>query len=158
MCWGDSGTSNRVFSTFLTWLSEKISPVFVVATANNIYSLPLEILRKGRFDEIFFIGLPNFEERKIIFKIQLSTFRPKTWEVYDLNELSLKTNYFSGAEIKQAIIEGMHFAFNEKRDFTTQDIKNGIKEIIPLAQVDPIRTQDLQDWAFSGRIRIASNY
>ena len=155
---GDSGTSNRVFSTFLTWLSEKVSPVFVVATANNMYSLPLEILRKGRFDEIFFIGLPNFEERKIIFKIHLSTFRPQTWERYDLNELSLKTNYFSGAEIKQAIIEGMHFGFNEKREFTTQDIKNGIKQIIPLAQVDPSRTQDLQDWAFSGRIRIASNY
>ena len=69
---GDSGTTSRVLATFITWLSEKTSSVFVVATANNIYSLPPEILRKGRFDEIFFIGLPSEEEKKLIFKVHLS--------------------------------------------------------------------------------------
>jgi SpoVK/Ycf46/Vps4 family AAA+-type ATPase len=153
---GDSGTTNRVFSTLLTWLSEKKSPVFIVATANDISALPLEILRKGRFDEIFFIGLPTFDERKTIFQIHLSILRPETWESYDLNLLSQKTENFSGAEILQSIIEGMHYAFYEKREFTTDDVCLGIKQIIPLAQVDKDRIEKLQNWALSGRIRLAS--
>jgi len=153
---GDSGTTNRVFSTFLTWLSEKRSSVFIVATANDISSLPLEIIRKGRFDEIFFIGLPTFEERKKIFQIHLSALRPETWESYDLNLLSQEAESFSGAEIKQSIVEGMHYAFHEKREFTTDDVCLGIQQIIPLAQVDKDRIEKLQNWALSGRIRLAS--
>ena len=153
---GDSGTTNRVFSTFLTWLSEKKSPVFIVATANDISLLPLEIIRKGRFDEIFFIGLPTFEERKMIFQIHLSILRPETWKTYDLSLLSEKTENFSGAEIFQSIIEGMHFAFYEKREFSTNDIVSGIEQIIPLSEVDKERIAKLQNWAFSGRIRLAS--
>ena len=153
---GDSGTTNRVFSTLLTWLSEKKSSVFIVATANDISSLPLEIIRKGRFDEIFFIGLPTFEERKVIFQIHLSLLRPETWEYYDLNLLSQNTENFSGAEILQSIVEGMHYAFYEKREFTTEDICLGIQQIIPLAQVDKDRIEKLQNWALSGRIRLAS--
>lgn len=153
---GDSGTTNRVFSTFLTWLSEKKSPVFIVATANDISLLPLEIIRKGRFDEIFFIGLPTFEERKRIFQIHLSTLRPETWESYDLISLSKNTENFSGAEIFQSIVEGMHFAFYEKREFSTEDILLGIQQIIPLAQIDQDKIDKLQNWAFSGRIRLAS--
>lgn len=153
---GDSGTTNRVFSTFLTWLSEKKSPVFIVATANDISSLPLEIIRKGRFDEIFFIGLPTFEERKMIFQIHLSMLRPDTYHEYDINLLSTNTENFSGAEILQSIIEGMHFAFYEKREFKTNDILLGIQQIIPLAQVDEEKIEKLQNWALSGRIRLAS--
>nr|YP_010443542.1 Ycf46 [Gonyostomum semen]UTE94429.1 Ycf46 [Gonyostomum semen] len=153
---GDSGTTNRVFSTFLTWLSEKKSPVFIVATANDISSLPLEIIRKGRFDEIFFIGLPTFEERKMIFQIHLSMLRPDTWDAYDINLLTTNSENFSGAEILQSIIEGMHFAFYEKREFTTNDILLGIQQIIPLAQVDEEKIEKLQNWALSGRIRLAS--
>ena len=153
---GDSGTTNRVFSTFLTWLSEKKSPVFIVATANDISSLPLEIIRKGRFDEIFFIGLPTFEERKMIFQIHLSMLRPDTYQEYDVNLLSRNTENFSGAEILQSIIEGMHFAFYEKREFRTNDILLGIQQIIPLAQVDAEKIEKLQNWALSGRIRLAS--
>jgi SpoVK/Ycf46/Vps4 family AAA+-type ATPase len=153
---GDSGTTNRVFSTFLTWLSEKKSSVFIVATANEISSLPLEIIRKGRFDEIFFIGLPSLEEREMIFKIHLSLLRPETWKNYDLLLLSEKTQNFSGAEICQSIIEGMHLAFHEKREFTTQDILVSIEQIIPLAQIDKERIEKLQNWALSGRIRLAS--
>jgi SpoVK/Ycf46/Vps4 family AAA+-type ATPase len=152
----DSGTTNRVFSTFLTWLAEKKSPVFIIATANDISLLPLEIIRKGRFDEIFFIGLPNLEERKMIFQIHLSNLRPETWDLYNLNLLSEKTENFSGAEIFQSIIEGMHIAFHEKREFTTNDLLIGIDQIIPLSQVDKEKINTLQSWAFSGRIRLAS--
>jgi SpoVK/Ycf46/Vps4 family AAA+-type ATPase len=152
----DNGTTNRVFSTFLTWLSEKKSSVFIVATANDISLLPLEVIRKGRFDEIFFIGLPTFEERKMIFQIHLSSLRPETWNLYDITLLSKKTENFSGAEIFQSIIEGMHFAFYEKREFTTDDILNGIKQIIPLFEVDREKIDKLQNWVFSGRLRLAS--
>jgi ATP-dependent 26S proteasome regulatory subunit len=152
----DSGTTNRVFSTFLTWLSEKKAPVFIVATANDISLLPLEIIRKGRFDEIFFIGLPTLEERKKIFQIHLSLVRPETWQNYNLDLLSKNTENFSGAEILQSIIEGMHFAFNEKREFTTNDIFFGIQQIIPLAQVNKDKIEKMQNWALSGRIRSAS--
>lgn len=153
---GDSGTTNRVFSTFLTWLSEKKSSVFIVATANDISLLPLEIIRKGRFDEIFFLGLPTFDERKMIFQIHLSLIRPETWQSYDLILLAQSTENFSGAEILQSIIEAMHIAFYEKREFMTEDILFGIKQIIPLAQVDKEKIELLQNWAISGRIRLAS--
>merc|ERR1711906_53384 len=80
---GDSGTSNRVLATFISWLSEKTKPVFVVATANNVDLLPLEILRKGRFDEIFFLDLPRKQEREQIFKIHIQEFRPNRKESFD---------------------------------------------------------------------------
>lgn len=153
---GDNGTTNRVLATFITWLSEKTSPVFVVATANNFNSLPLEIIRKGRFDEIFFVNLPTQKEREQIFNVFLQELRPNNVEIYDISLLSEKSKGFSGAEIKQAIFEGMHFAFQEKRDFSTQDILNGLEQIVPLSEIDPERTNQLQNWAFSGRIRLAS--
>jgi ATP-dependent 26S proteasome regulatory subunit len=151
----DSGTTSRVLGAFITWLAEKSASVFVVATANNIYSLPIEILRKGRFDEIFFIGLPNQEERKMIFQVHLSKLRPETWTKYNINLLSRETNDFSGAEIRQVIIEAMHTAFFDKREFSTEDISYAIKQIIPLAHIDPDRTDIVQEWAYSRRIRIA---
>ena len=85
---GDSGTSNRVLATFISWLSEKTKPVFVVATANNVELLPLEIIRKGRFDEIFFLDLPQKQEREQIFKIHIQEFRPNSWEDFDYEKLS----------------------------------------------------------------------
>lgn len=153
---GDSGTSSRVLGSFISWLSEKTSSVFVVATANNVKNLPLEILRKGRFDEIFFLDLPIYEERKDIFKIHLKTFRPNSWHEFNLEELAHLTKLFSGAEIKQAIIDAMYLAFYEEREFTTQDIIISLKEIIPLAQLDELKIKELQQWALSGRIRLAS--
>ena len=153
---GDNGTSSRVLATFITWLSEKTSQVFVVATANNFYALPLEIIRKGRFDEIFFVNLPSKTERTQIFTVFLTQLRPNNIENYDLTLLTNRSDGFSGAEIQQAIIEGMHFAFNEKREFTTADILKGLDQIIPLSQIDSERTKQLQDWALSGRVRLAS--
>jgi SpoVK/Ycf46/Vps4 family AAA+-type ATPase len=154
---GDSGTSNRILATFISWLSEKTKPVFVVATANNVEMLPLEIIRKGRFDEIFFLDLPQQIEREQIFKIHLQEFRPKTWQKFDYKKLAQLSDSFSGAEIRQTIIEGMYVAFYEKREFTTEDISNSLKQLIPLSQLDTNQTQKLQKWASSGRIRLASS-
>ena len=154
---GDSGTSNRVLATFISWLSEKTKPVFVIATANNIDLLPLEILRKGRFDEIFFLDLPKKEEREEIFKIHIKEFRPNNWKTFDYSKLAQLSESLSGAEIRQSIIEGMYLAFYEKREFTTEDICLSLKELIPLANLESNQMIKLQNWASSGQIRLASS-
>jgi SpoVK/Ycf46/Vps4 family AAA+-type ATPase len=153
---GDGGTSTRVFATFITWLSEKTSDVFIIATANNFYSLPLELIRKGRFDEIFFIGLPNKNERKKIFEVIIERFRKYNEKLFDFSNLSNNSVGFSGAEIEQAIIEGMYVAFNEKREFTETDIVIGLNSIIPLSKTHPDKLLENQNLALSGTIRIAS--
>ena len=154
---GDSGTSNRVLATFISWLSEKTKPVFVVATANNVDLLPLEIIRKGRFDEIFFLDLPQKQEREQIFKIHIQQFRPNSWESFDYSKLAQLSEAFSGAEIRQSIIEAMYHAFYEKREFTTEDICLALTQLIPLSQLETNQTLKLKNWAVSGRIRLASS-
>nr|YP_010851523.1 hypothetical protein Ycf46 [Echinothamnion hystrix]WGH14505.1 hypothetical protein Ycf46 [Echinothamnion hystrix] len=151
----DSGTKQRVTNIFLTWLSEKQTEVFIVATANTINQLPIEILRKGRFDEIFFVDLPDFKERLQIFKIHLKICRPITWNKYNIYYLSKISKGFSGAEIEQAIIEGMYTGFYKNREFTTIDIKRAIKNIIPLSQVERNKILNLRKWGYSGKIKIA---
>jgi SpoVK/Ycf46/Vps4 family AAA+-type ATPase len=153
---GDAGTTNRVFGTFITWLAEKTSPVFVVATANDIQALPPEMLRKGRFDEIFFIGLPSQIERKAIFEVHLSRLRSHNLKNYDIDRLAYETPDFSGAEIEQTLIEAMHIGFSQNRDFTTDDILAAASQIIPLARTAQEQIQQLQEWAASGRARMAS--
>lgn len=153
---GDSGTTNRVLSSFLVWLSEKEKPVFIVTTANNILCLPPEMLRKGRFDEVFFLDLPNNQERYKIFQIHLKKIRPLTWQNYNIQYLSELTDSFSGAEIKQTIVEAMHNAFYNKRDFTTDDVINVIKEFVPLAFTNQSVILSLQEWARLGKVRPAS--
>lgn len=154
---GDSGTSNRVLATFTSWLSEKTQPVFVISTANNIDLLPLEIIRKGRFDEIFFLDLPKKEEREEIFKIHLQEFRPNSWQSFEYSKLAKSSEAFSGAEIRQSIIEAMYHAFYEKREFLTEDICKALEELIPLANLESKQMKNLQNWAVSGRIRAASS-
>ena len=153
---GDGGTTNRVFGTFINWLAEKKSPVFVVATANNIQALPPEMLRKGRFDEIFFVGLPNQEERQAIFSLHLQRLRPHNLKSYDIDRLAYETPDFSGAEIEQTIIEAMHLGFSQNRDFTTDDALEAASQIIPLARTAQEQIQLLQNWAASGKARLAS--
>ena len=153
---GDGGTSNRVLGTFITWLSEKTKPVFVIATANNIDALPLEIIRKGRFDEVFFLDLPKKDERKDIFKIHLQEFRPNSWQLFDYDQLAELSESFSGAEIRQTIIEAMYQAFYEKREFLTLDVCKALNELIPLANLESQQMLKLKNWALSGRIRLAS--
>ena len=153
---GDGGTTSRVFGTFINWLAEKQSPVFVVATANNIQALPPEMLRKGRFDEIFFVGLPSQEERVAIFNVHLSRLRPHNCKNYDVKRLAYETPDFSGAEIEQTIVEAMHIGFSQNRDFTTDDILEAASQIIPLARTAQEQIQFLQDWANAGKARLAS--
>src|SRR6056300_727391 len=154
---GDSGTSNRVLATFISWLSEKTKPVFVVANVNNVYLLPLKIIKKGRFDEIFFLDLPQKQEREQIFKIYIQEFRPNRWESFDYSKLAQLSDSFSGAEIRQSIIEAMYHAFYEKREFTTEDICLALTQLIPLSQLENDQTLKLKNWALSGRIRLASS-
>ncbi|NOY45628.1 MAG: AAA family ATPase [Deltaproteobacteria bacterium] len=144
---GDSGTSARVFGTFLTWMQEKEKPVFVIATGNDITNLPPELMRKGRFDEIFFVDLPHYEERMEIFRVHLSKVRPVIRN-YDVALLAGETEGFSGAEIEQAIINAMYNAFDDgERDFTTEDILQGIREVVPISKLMSERIERLREWA-----------
>lgn len=153
---GDNGTTNRVLATFITWLSEKTSPVFVVATANNIDWIPPEVIRKGRFDEVFFLALPNFQERQAIFNVHLSKARPEKIENYEIQLLSKVTKKFSGAEIEQVIIEAMRVGFSESREFTTEDMINVSQRFVPLADTKSKEINQLMEWAESGKVILAS--
>ena len=153
----DSGTSNRVLATLLTWLSDKTTSVFIVATANNIETLPAEVIRKGRFDEIFFLNLPSIVERKKIFQVHLKKMRPETWHRYNIDYVARYSKSFSGAEIQQVIVEAMHMAFIEKRDFTSLDIMNAIDKTIPMAFSDYDNVQRIQELPSTGKFRLASD-
>ena len=128
---GDSGVTARVFGTFLTWMQEKTAAVFVFATANAIERLPAELLRKGRFDEIFFVDLPQPRERQDIFKIHLEK-RNKNLEEFDLVALAAASEGYSGSEIEQSVITGMVEAFDENRSLAQQDIITGLEKTVPL--------------------------
>jgi SpoVK/Ycf46/Vps4 family AAA+-type ATPase len=142
----DGGTSSRIFGTFLTWMQEKKSPVFVMATANRVDRLPGEFLRKGRFDEIFFVDLPNHEERTSIFNIHLSKRRSDISR-FDLSQLSNVSEGFSGAEIEQAVIAAMYEAFAQEREFTQLDIISAVKSTTPLSRTMTEQVSALRDWA-----------
>jgi SpoVK/Ycf46/Vps4 family AAA+-type ATPase len=142
----DGGTSSRIFGSFLTWMQEKTSPVFVMATANRVERLPGEFLRKGRFDEIFFVDLPNTEERREIFKIHLSKRRREIAR-FDLDQLVGICDGFSGAEIEQALIAAMYEAFAQEREFTQLDIIAAIKATLPLSKTMSEQVTALRDWA-----------
>lgn len=142
----DGGTSSRIFGSFLTWMQEKTSPVFVMATANRVERLPGEFLRKGRFDEIFFVDLPNAEERKEIFRIHL-TKRRREIARFDLDQLANICDGFSGAEIEQALIAAMYEAFAQDREFTQLDIIAAIKATLPLSKTMSEQVTALRDWA-----------
>lgn len=152
----DAGTTSRVFATFLTWLQEKQSSVFVIATANDIKILPPELMRKGRFDEIFFVDLPNFEERMEILKIHL-TKRKQDINKFNLENLCKLLEDFSGAEIEQLIISAMYDAFYENKKTLSEEliIKN-IKDTFPLSKTMEEDIKVLRNWA-KGRTRFASS-
>ncbi|HOO56345.1 MAG TPA: AAA family ATPase [bacterium] len=151
---GDSGTSSRVFGTFLTWMQEKTKPVFVIATANNIDLLPAEFMRKGRFDEIFFVDLPTSSERKAIFTVHLKKrlrfkeavgdFRV-TGEI--LERLIELTEGFSGAEIEQAVISSLFEAYAENRSITMRDFEKAIKFTVPLSVTQGEQIIRIREWA-----------
>lgn len=153
---GDSGTSRRVFGTLITWMQEKTSPVFIVATANNVRILPAELLRKGRFDEIFFLNLPNELDRQEIFKVHLQRLRPSRARDFDVGRLALLTQNFSGAEIEQTITDAMYRGFARNQDFLTEDLVQAISETVPLAALAKEQIEDLKQWAALSGARTAS--
>lgn len=142
----DAGTTSRVFGSFITWLQEKTSPVFVIATANDISQLPPEILRKGRFDEIFFVDLPNLKERREIFKIHLLK-RKRDFRLFDIEKLSQLSDGFSGAEIEEAIISALFDAFEKNEELSTEAIEKAIKETVPLSKTMQEEIDSLKKWA-----------
>lgn len=129
----DAGTTSRVFGTIITWLQEKKSPVFVIATANEIEDLPPEILRKGRFDEIFFVDLPSKEERREIFAIHLRK-RRRDPDRYDLEHLAQISEGYSGAEIEQAIVDALFEVYQVKPDIETADLVCAVRRQVPLSR------------------------
>ena len=142
----DSGTTARVFATFLTWMQDKRAPVFVVATANDVAQLPPELLRKGRFDEIFFIDLPTHAEREQIFAIHLRK-RGRDPQAYDLARLARATEGFSGAEVEQVVVAGLFTAFDAGRELTTEDMQEEIRHTVPLAVMMREEIDELRTWA-----------
>ena len=129
----DGGTASRVFGTLLTWLSEKTAPVFVIATANEISNLPPELLRKGRLDEIFFVDLPQDDERREILAIHLHK-RGRNPAQFDLAELARHSEGFSGAEIEEAIISALFDSFSKQVPLDTEIVKASLSETVPLSK------------------------
>ena len=152
----DSGTTARVFSTFLTWMQEKTAPVFLIATANDVTSLPPEMLRKGRFDEIFFVDLPDSKEREQIFKIHLEK-RKRDVSGFNLKSLAKATPGFSGAEIEQVIIGALYVAFDENRSLAQKDLMAEAKAVVPLSVMMREEIEELRTWA-QMRTRPASKF
>lgn len=151
---GDSGVSSRIFGQFLTWMQDKESPVFVIATANNINNLPPELLRKGRFDEIFFVDLPTLTERKEIFKLHLEK-RLKNKEVASevagikniCTELAKITEGFIGSEIEQVVVSALCDAFFENRPLKFEDLARNIQTTVPLSTTQREQILALRAWA-----------
>src|SRR5256884_2463016 len=150
----DGGTTARVFGTFLTWLSEKTAPVFVVASANDISQLPPELMRKGRLDEIFFVDLPGRDERAEIFRIHL-TRRGRESSEFDVAALGESSKDFSGAEIEEAINSALYDAFYAHQPLTTGHVLTALRETVPLAKTMDEQLNRLRSWA-EGRARNAS--
>jgi AAA+ superfamily predicted ATPase len=152
----DGGTSQRVLASLLTWMAEKSSAVFVVATANGVERLPGELLRKGRFDEIFLLDLPDSAERRAILDLQLKRRRPQ--HRLPLEVVVDRTAGFSGAELEQVVIEAMHQAFSDGRDFGEADLISAAAQLVPLSRTAREQLEALQQWASGGRARPASSH
>lgn len=151
----DGGVSSKIFGMLLNWMQEKNSEVFVIATANDISSIPPELLRKGRFDEIFFVDLPNATERKEIFEIHIKKIN-RDIKNFDIDKLVENSKGFSGAEIEEAIKEALFIAYDLKRDLKTEDILKALKDTFPLSKTMARTINELRKWA-KIRARFASN-
>jgi SpoVK/Ycf46/Vps4 family AAA+-type ATPase len=151
----DTGVSARILGTFLTWMQEKRKPVFVFATANQIRNLPPELLRKGRFDELFFVDLPSPAERAEIFAVHLRK-RRRHAERFDLDALANLTESFTGAEIEQVVTEGLYSAYADgRRELRQQDLAIATTEVIPIAVTMKEAISAMRQWSTT-RARRAS--
>ena len=144
----DSGVGARVLGTFLTWMSDKTKPVFVYATANNVAALPPELLRKGRFDEMFYVALPNKQERKEIFKIHITKMGRGALigNKIDIDALAGETPGFSGAEIQASIREAMYDSFAAGKDLNMFDLREAITNVVPLEKLMKVDIELLANW------------
>ena len=142
----DGGVSRRIFGSFLSWLQDRSGDVFVVATSNEVSKLPPEFIRKGRFDEIFFVDLPNPEARSDVFAIHLRK-RKQAPDTFDLIALAEATDGFSGAEIEQCIVSGLYTAFACQKKLNTAILLDEVRETRPLSMTMAEKLRDLRDWA-----------
>lgn len=149
----DGGTSTRMLGAMLTWMQEKKSSVFVFATLNRVEGLPPELLRRGRFDELFFVDLPNYDERKAIWQIHISK---RNRSGFDLNNLAQQSNGYSGAEIEAAFIDGMFEAFSQDKEVTESHVLTALQASVPLSKMAAERIAAMREWA-KGRAKSASN-
>lgn len=150
----DGGTSGRVLGSFLSWLQEKTSPVFVVATANDVSQLPSELLRKGRFDEIFYVDLPTTEERKAIWEIQIAKYGRSPAD-FDLSELARASGELTGSEVEQVFIDALYCAFSSEQEPSMKQVQACLEELVPLSQLMGEQITALRKWA-QGRTRPAA--
>lgn len=151
----DGGTSTRVFGTILTWMQEKRSPCFVVATANDVAAVPPELLRKGRFDEVFFLDLPTERERREILEVHVRK-RRRIPADFDLDSLAVQSVGRTGAELEQAIIDAMYVGFAGQREFATEDILAALQKQVPLSVSQREVITSLRNWLREGRAQSAS--
>lgn len=142
----DAGVSSRLLAAFLSWMQDRKAPVFVAATCNNVTVLPPELIRKGRFDELFFVDLPNQAERRQIFSIQL-TKKKRNPTDFDLDKVSQAAEGYSGAEIDAAIQGALYAAFSEKKPLTTQSLLDALAQTVPLSTTRAEEIAELRDWA-----------
>ena len=145
----DGGTTARVLGTFLSWMQEKTAPVMVLATANDVSRLPPELLRKGRFDEIFTLDLPTVQERAEILKIHIAK-RGRDSELFDLEKLAKVSDGFNGSELEEAVISGLYEAFYAGRELTGDDIVRAISDTVPLSVTMAEKVEAIREW---GRTR-----
>ncbi len=150
----DGGTSSRVFGSFISWMQEKRSPVFIVATANDVSQLPPEMLRKGRWDELFFVDLPTREEREAIWEIQIAKFNRDALS-FDLRQLAKVTEAFTGSEIEQVFIEALYRAFEQEQEPVDLTIGEVLVDFVPLSKLMGESMTALRTWA-KGRARPAT--
>jgi len=150
----DSGVTSRVFGTILNWMQERQADVFVVATANQIKMLPPEFLRKGRFDEIFFVDLPFPNEREEIFKIHLKKRKRKP-NSFNIDELVEATEKFTGSEIEEAINSALFYSFEKKRELKTEDILRAVESTTPLSKTMAEDLNILRDWARDRAVNVS---
>lgn len=151
----DGGVSKRVFSTILTWMQEKKKPCFVVATANDTRSLPPELLRRGRFDEVFFLDLPTIQERQEIFSVHIKK-RKRLVRDFDIDKLAQASQGYVGAEIEQSIIDAMYIGFDQGREFVTDDILAALSRQIPLSVSQSETVDQLRSLLIDGKVQSAS--
>ena len=151
----DGGTSSRVFGSFLNWMQDRTSAVFVVATANDVSALPPELLRKGRFDELFFVDLPSQQEREAIWRIQIRKYA-RRHDTFDVHQLAKATDGLTGAEIEQLFIDALYASFADRQEPTDLTIAMQLTELTPLSKLMADDIAALRKWS-KGRARLAAS-